>query len=150
MFNSIRNRSIRNTLAAIITLLIATACSTTNLVREEHGITIERIDSDKATISNAYLIRDDGQLVLRGEIRRRPIGRGFIPGHLHVALIDEQGNVIKEADISYMRKSTKSSSATFKTKIPLEVKPWSTIQVTHFKTDTHSPIPKGTVWRDGN
>lgn len=149
MFNEIRNRYISGLFIAAITLFGATACSTTSLVKEENNITIERVDSKGASISHAYLIHSGDKLSLRGEVKRRSTGRGPIPGHLHITLIDPQGKVIKEADIGYMRRSVKSSIASFNTKLPVDLAPGSKIQITHFGTDTHQTFPEETVWRDG-
>jgi len=148
MLKTIRNRYISGLLIAVIALFGATACSTTSLVKEENNIAIERVDSEGANISHAYLTRTDNQLLLRGEIKRRFTGRGPIPGHLHITLIDPQGKVIKEADIGYSRRNIKSSIATFNTKLPVDLTPGSTVQITHFSTDTHKTFPEEAMWRD--
>ena len=148
MFKSIRNRYISSILIAGITLFTATACTTTNLVKGENDIRIERVDSKGATISHAYLSQSGDQLSLRGEVKRRGHGRGPIPGHLHVTLIDSQGQVIKEADISYIRRNVKSSIATFSTKLPIELASGSKVKITHFNTKTHKTYPEEAMWRD--
>lgn len=148
MFKEIHNRYISSLFVAIIALFGATACSTTSLVKEKNDITIERVDSKRASISHAYLSRTGDQISLRGEVKRRFTGRGPIPGHLHITLIDPQGKVIKEADIGYMRRNVKSSIATFNTKLPVDLTPGSTVQITHFSTDTHKTFPEEAMWRD--
>ena len=120
-----------------------------NTRKEKNDINIERVDSKGANINHAYLINTGDKLSLRGEVKRRFTGRGPIPGHLHITLIDPQGKVIKEADISYMRRNVKSSIATFNTKLPVDLTPGSTVQITHFTTDTHQAFPKEAEWRDG-
>jgi len=149
MFKNISHRYISGLFIAIIALFGATACSTTSLVKENQDITIERIDSKGASISHAYLAGTGDQLSLRGEVKRRFTGRGPIPGHLHITLIDPQGTVIKEADIGYMRRNIKSSIANFNTKLPVDLAPGSTVQITHFSTETHETFPEEAVWREG-
>ena len=149
MFKSIRSRYILNILVSGITLFTATACSTTKVVQKESDITIERIDSDNAIVSQAYLMQAGEELMLRGKIKRRHFGRGAIYGHLHVTLTDSKGKAIKTADIGYTRRSVKSSFATFSITLPDDLKSVSTIRITHFKSYTHNAYPKQGIWRDG-
>ncbi len=147
MLNNLRSRA-ATVLLATVALCAATACSTTELAKEEHGIHIEQIDSEGATIHRAYLSRDAEALFLRGEIKRRPTDRGRIPGHLHITLIDPAGKPFKEADIGYMRRSTNSSFASFTAKLPVEPAPGSTIIIKHFTSDTHDVYSAEPAWRD--
>jgi len=147
----LKNSKLRRPLSLILalsTLLIASGCSTTNTVQQESGITIERIDSSAATISNAYLTYQDGFLSLRGEVKRRLMGRGPIIGHLHVALIDPEGNTLKVADINYMRRNIKSSTASFSERLPLDLSEGSTVRITHFNSEHHDNLSSEPVWRD--
>ncbi|MEW5757493.1 MAG: hypothetical protein AB1810_14450 [Pseudomonadota bacterium] len=148
MVNSIRNRHIRRSLLAVITLLTTTACSTTKLVKDERGINIDRVDSKAAVVSRAYLTQTGDQLTVRGEVKRRYLSRGPIPGHLHITLIDPQGQTVKEADIRYMRRSAHSSTATFSAKLPTELQPGSLIKITHFDTKNHDNPSHDGIWRD--
>jgi len=150
MFTKIHHRYISSLFVTLIALFGATACTTTSLVKNENNITIERVDSKGVTISHAYLTHTGDQLSLRGEVKRRFSGRGPIPGHLHITLLDSQGKLIKEADIGYMRRNVKSSVAKFSTKLPVELSPGSTVKITHFSSDTHDEVfPEEAMWRDG-
>ncbi|MDH5302194.1 MAG: hypothetical protein OEW58_12625 [Gammaproteobacteria bacterium] len=149
MYKSRRNHFIPSILVLGITLFAATACTTTKLVKDENKITIERVDSNTANISHVYLKHSDGQLLLRGEVKPHQSSRRTpIPGHLHITLIDPQGKMLKEADISYMRRSVNSSKAFFSTELPVDLPPGSTIKITHFERQTHEPIPVEPNWRD--
>lgn len=148
MNNAMLNRYLRCSLLAVVTLLTATACSTTNVVKEDSSIKIERVDSKAALVTHAYLSKTGDETILNGEIKRQGHGRGPIPGHLHVTLIDPQGNTIKEADISYIRRSTNSSTATFSTHLPIALQPGSTIKIMHFDTKTHETYPNEGMWRN--
>ena len=136
MLKNIHYRYIVGSFIVFVALFSATGCSTINLVKEQSDIAIERVDSKSASISHAYLTRTDDQILLKGEIKRRLIGRGSLPGYLHVTLIDPQGQVIMEADIDYMRRNVKSSIATFRALLPVDLAPGSTVQLTHFTTET--------------
>ena len=144
---NIQNRYISSLFIAVIALFGATACSTTGLEKKENDINIVGVDSKGASIRHAYFIRTDDQLFVRGEVKRHMTGRGPIPGHLHITLIDPQGKVIKEADIGYIRHNVKSSIADFNAKLPVDLAPGSTVQITHFTSDTHKTFPQETEWR---
>ena len=148
MFNLFKNRYLPSMLIAGITLFTATACSTTKLVKDENGINIERIDSNAADIGHVYVTQVDDTLSLRGELKKRLSKRGPIPGHLHVTLINSQGEMLKEADINYTRRNVKSSKAFFSTKLPIDLPSGSTIRITHFERKTHQPIPDQPNWKD--
>jgi len=148
MLKNNQQRQPLSLLLALAMLLIASGCSTTSTVQQEAGITIERVDSSAATINNAYLSYQDGFLSLRGEVKRRLMGRGPIIGHLHVALIDPEGNTLKVADINYMRGNIKSSMASFSERLPLDLAHGSIVRITHFNSEHHDNLSSEPVWRD--
>lgn len=148
MYNNIRNRYMSGPLIAILALFAVTACSTTNLAKKEHDFTIERVDSKGASINHVYLTYSGNKLTLRGEVKRSLTGRGPIPGHLHISLINSQGDIIKETDIGYKRRNIRSSIATFNTQLPVGLASGSTIKVTHYDSETHKIFPEETLWRD--
>ncbi len=145
MFILNRKRYLSSLVLTVITLMTATACSTTQQVKETNSISIERVDSDKASISHAYL---SGENTLKGTVTKKQSSRGPIPGHLHITLIDPQGNIMKEADMSYTRRTAKSSRAFFSAELPIDLSTGSTIRITHFTRKTHEPIPTEPNWRD--
>jgi len=149
MLNKINQHYFNIFTIAAITLLIATGCSTVGKVKEKEGISIERIDSQDASITHAYLTRSGNTLSVRGEVKRNRTGRGPIPGHLHITLIDPTGHTLKEADIGYMRRNTNSSMASFNATLPIELAPGSTIKITHFNTKTHKTFTEDAKWREG-
>lgn len=150
MLKTPRTRYLSGLLVAVITLFAITACSKASLVKEESGISIERVDSKIASINRTYLTRADNQLLLRGEVKRRFPGRGAILGYLNITLIDPQGKTIKDADIGYKRRSVKSSFATFSARLPVELAPGSTVRITHFAPVTNNTFSEEIMWRDGN
>ena len=60
MFILNRKRYLSSLVLTVITLMTATACSTTQQVKETNNISIERVDSDKATIWPSTLTADAG------------------------------------------------------------------------------------------
>lgn len=147
--NITRSTCLPGLLIAALAVFTVTACSTTGEVNKETALNIERVDSEGARISTAYLTRMNGHLLLRGEVTRRAVGRGAIPGHLHITLIDPHGKTLKQADIGYVRRSARSSSATFSTQLPLPLAPGSTVRITHFYTETHEVPAHAPAWREG-
>jgi len=148
MLKNSKNRYIASLLLVLTTLITTGGCSTTSMVQDEKGITIERVDSSTATISNVYLTYSDGFLSLRGEVKRRLMGRGPIFGHLHITLIDPAGEILKVADINYMRRNIKSSTASFSERLPIDLSQGSIVRITHFNSENHDTLPNEPVWRD--
>lgn len=147
MFNTSRICSKNSLLLAVIILFTVNAC-TTNAVKNEFGIKIEKIDSSSAKIRHVYLTDYDDHMMIRGTLERHPSGRGPIHGHLHISLINPQGKALQEADISYMRKHHTSSTATFSAKLPVKLMPGSIIKITHFSTKTHDSVQVQGIWRE--
>ena len=66
---------------------------------KEDSVKLERVDSAHADITRAYLQRAETGMVLRGDLRGRLITQRFVPGHLHIELIDYDGKTFKQASI---------------------------------------------------
>lgn len=135
-------------IAALATTLALAGCASTPPAQQSSSIKLEGIDSNTAQISRLYLVPDNGQTVLRGEVTRRMHLHGQIPGHLHVELISLEGKLIKEADISYKRKDTHGHDGTFELTLPGEVAAGSTIRVTHHDLVSHQQDQVESQWRD--
>ncbi len=148
MLKNFLNNHLATALFALTLIIATTSCTTSNLVKQNENITIERVDSKAAAINHAYITRTKDGLSLHGELKRDLAGRGPIPGHLHITLIDPQGKVLKETDIGYMRRNVKSSIATYHTKLPIDLLPGSKVRITHFGTEDHETFPDETIWRD--
>ncbi len=99
------------------------------------GVNFERIDSNAASISHLYLHRTPEGMDLHGELKRKLAGRGAIPGHLHVTLIDPQGQMLKEADIDYKRHNAQSNHAHFSIPLPMTLETGSSIRITHMASE---------------
>lgn len=127
---------------AILTNLTVTAgCATAgrNLVRD-NTVKIEKVSSKQATITSVNVIQEGDQVMLRGEVRRRLVSRGHIPGHIDLEVIGADGSVLEESVIDYHRRSVKSRYAIFHDTLRVTPPPGSTIRVTH-DTRALSPSP---------
>lgn len=114
-------------------------CATTSNSVGQEDIRLERISSQRAKVSYAYIASDDDSFAVRGHVTKRYVARGPIPGHLHVTVVDSAGAVLSDTPIRYMRKSAKSRKADFFLALP-EVPPsGSTIRITHHATSHGHP-----------
>lgn len=148
MLKNCLNSHFTKALFALTLIMLLASCTTSSLIKQDENITIERVDSRAAAINHAYITRTKDGLSLHGELKRDLAGRGPIPGHLHITLVNPQGKVIKETDIGYMRRNVKSAIATFHAKLPIDLLPGSTVRITHFDTEDHEMLPDETIWRD--
>ncbi|MDH5766401.1 MAG: hypothetical protein OEZ38_10345, partial [Gammaproteobacteria bacterium] len=136
-------------LTTVITMLGSSACSMNNQLKE-NNISIKRLDSKEAQITQTYLNVADNRLILRGQIKQKLHNRGPIPGHLHITLIDPNGQALMETDIGYLRNNVQSSTAKFSTEIPVHLSSGSTIKIAHFTTKNHTVDSGKTTWKTLN
>lgn len=116
---------------AILVALFITGCATTgkDLVRD-NTVQIEKVSSRWATVRSVNVVQEDGEVRMRGEVVRRPVGRGPIPGHIDLEVIGPDGITLEERMIDYHRGSVKSRYAKFHTVLKA-APPGSTIRVMH-------------------
>lgn len=100
-----------------------------SVVQDE--IRLERISSQRAKVSYAYITSDDDSIAVRGHVIKRYLARGPIPGHLHVTVADSAAEVLSDTPIRYMRKSPKLRKADFFLAPPDVPPSGSTIRVAH-------------------
>ncbi|MBZ0071908.1 MAG: hypothetical protein K8I04_09320 [Gammaproteobacteria bacterium] len=136
--------SYNNTLATIVALItfsILTGCATmgSDLIRD-HTVKIEKVSSARGTIGFVSVIQEGDEVTLRGEVRRRPVGRGPIPGHIDVEVLDPSGTTLEQMNTSYRRHSIKSRYAKFYTKLGKIPPSGSTIRVTHHYANSHESL----------
>lgn len=117
---------------AILAALFITGCAATgkDLVRD-NTVQIEKVSSRWATVRSVNVVQEDGEVRLRGEVVRWPVGRGPIPGHIDLEVIGPDGEIVEEAVVKYHRRSVKSRHATFYTPLKTVPPPESIIRVTH-------------------
>jgi hypothetical protein len=120
---------------AILTTFGVLACVTMDRDLVRNGtVKIEKVSSAWGTVGFVSVTQEAEEVWLRGQVRRRPSGRGPIPGHIDLEVIDPEGNVLEKLGIDYDRPSPKSRYANFHAVLTATPPPGSTIRVTH---DSH-------------
>jgi len=119
------------TITTLVILVLLAGCASTgkDLVRD-NTVKIEKVPSQWAALRFINVVQDGDKIELRGEVTRRPIGRGPIPGHIDLKVIGPDGVTLEESMIDYHRRSVKSRYATFHTALKA-APPGSTIRVMH-------------------
>lgn len=124
--------------SVLITLFIAGCAATGKDLVRDNTVQIEKVSSTWAAVRFVNVVQEDGEVTLRGEVVRRPVGRGPIPGHIDLEVIGSDGDVLEEAVIGYHRRSVKSRYATFHATLNATPPRGSTVRVTH---DTRALSP---------
>ncbi len=116
----------------ILTTILVAGCAMTgrDLVRD-NTVQIEKVSSGWATVRFVSVIQEDDEIELRGEVTRRLVGRGPIPGHIDFEVIGPDGIALEKAVIDYHRRSVKSRYSKFHTTLSAAPPVGSTIRVTH-------------------
>ena len=129
----------RTAIAILLLSMVLTACAAgVDLVRDG-TVNLERVPSTQVKISDVHVLREDGVMAVYGKIT--PFRRaGFIPGHIHMEVIDPNGKLLRELSADYKRGDTKSRSAHFYVQLPMEPPVGSTVRVIHHRA---GPAP---VW----
>lgn len=131
----------------IATASLLAGCATSSVTKHEK-VSIERVDSSSVKITHAYLARTGEGLKLRGEVKRIIHGHGSIPGHIHIELLDPQGQVLKTADIDHNRKASSAHISDFSTLLPMELAAGSVVRIIHHDMKSHMSNEPDTVWQD--
>ena len=101
-------------------------------------IKLERVGSTIAEIKHAYLSLVDDELVLRGEVQRKLHKRGSVPGHLHVQVLDNQGEVLDDEIVCTTMKCRKTGTAKFIYRTEILPDRISKIRIVHHESHSHS------------
>lgn len=129
------------TIAILITFSVTTGCAMTgkDLVRN-NTVKVEKLSSKWGVVTYVSVVQEGDEVALRGEVRRRPIGQGSIPGHIDIEILDSSGSTLKQMSIDYGRLSRKSRYAKFDAKLGIIPPSGSTIRVIHHDSDPHDPM----------
>lgn len=90
----------------------AGAASNADLV-SSGTLSVERTNSPKAHIGRVTARTENGELVIHGKLHKRLASRKPIPGHIHLRLYGESGNLLAETTQGYRHKSTRSRLLSF-------------------------------------
>ena len=110
---------------------VLAGCATYTDPVREGGLSIERVSSQRAVVGYVYVRDESGKYRVRGTVKKRFLSRGPIPGHVHITLIDPDGEILSDTPVRYMRKSAKSRSADFHLELGPEPPTGSTLRVSH-------------------
>lgn len=129
------------TIAILVTDSLTTGCATTgrDLVRD-NTVKVEKISSEWGVVTFVSVVQERDEVALRGEVRRRPIGRGSIPGHIDVEVLDSSGATLEQMSTDYRRLSIKSRYAKFDAKLGTIPPSGSTIRVIHHDARPHDSM----------
>jgi hypothetical protein len=121
----------RATIAFLITLEILAGCAMQGRDLIGSGtVRLEKVSSALGTIGPITVIQQGEKVTLMGEVKRRPDGRGFIPGHIDLEVISPEGHVLERCMIDYYP-GPKSTYANFRAVLKATPPPGSTIRVIH-------------------
>ena len=119
----------------LITLTLATllsgCASMPDNLAANGTMKVERVDSRDAHIEIVQVRAVTFGLKISGRLRKRYHGRGVIPGHLHIKIIDRNGEILAQTTSGYQRRSVKTRRSSFSTTISMQQGEVSTIEVIH-------------------
>lgn len=129
-------------LLTMLAVVLAAGCASAgkDLVRDG-AIEVEKVASSQATITSVRVIQEGEEMLIRGQVQRRPIGRGPIPGHIDLEVIGPDGGVLELATLDHHRRSVRSRYAEFHGTLTTTPPAGSTIRVTH-DTRAHPPCER--------
>lgn len=132
------------TFIAFVTLtmiFMTSGCATMgkNLVHEKM-VRVEMVSSQEATVTYVNVIKKGSAVEVSGKLSRRYIGRGPIPGHIDIEVIDQSGTTLEEISTHYHLHSIKSQHAVFQAKLKKIPPSGSVIRVTHNGESSHGTL----------
>ena len=101
-----------------------------NLYATESPV-FERVNSKSARVGHLFAQTNESGLTLNGYISKSFNRRGRIPGHLHVDIYDDNGDVVYSNIAKYHRHKAKARQSHFVEKIVIDQNQASTIRVIH-------------------
>jgi len=101
------------------------------LSQENADFKIDTVNSNKATVSNIKLQKNNESYILKGKVYNTVKSRTPIPGHVDISVIDANGKTVNTTPVSIYRSSKKAQFAKFKQVLKVSPTTGSTIRVTH-------------------
>ena len=93
-----RHRPLSLTLAA----LLSSCASLPDNQAANGSMKVERVDSRDAKIESVQVRAVESGLKISGRLRKKYHGRGAIPGHLHIKVIDRNGEMLAQTTSGYL------------------------------------------------
>lgn len=125
--------------SGLLLALWLTGCASLppNLVATD-AVNIERVDSSRARIGSLYAGEINGQLIIRGRLKKRHAGRSPIPGHVRIEVLAKDGAVLEEGVVGYYRHSAKSGVSYFSQDFGVRPEDVRTVRVIHHVREENS------------
>jgi len=130
----------------LISSAFVTGCATSNYAKEAN-ITIERINSSSVKITSAYITKTSQGLKLRGEVKRKKHSHAPVPGHIHVEIVNPNGDVIKTIELDPSAKGSSDHIAWFHATLPQEAI-GNKLTITHHDMVSHKQIHDVATWKE--
>ncbi|WP_200330643.1 hypothetical protein [Thiocystis violacea] len=115
---------------AALSSMTGAGCATNPATPEERGLTIEKVASREVVVGPVRAEQRSDGIRVYGSASRRISRRGAVPGHVHLAIMSPDGQVLSETDASFMRRNRQAQSAGFNALLPVEAPPGSVLRVT--------------------
>ena len=131
----------------VAVVVLITGCSSmSGKTDTDEKLTVERIDSQHAQITRAEVQQDDTGLKVTGSLQTKLQRRNRIPGHLHVEVLDSDGNLLGRSKTSYRRQHYKSNQSNFSDVLSVAPGKAATVRVIHREassdySDKTNPLP---------
>ncbi len=125
--------NIRSITAGPLVLALLMAITPLDAANPSAPLNIERHASSRFLVGFVHAKPDAAGSVLnvRGTVRPRIPARGFIPGQVHITVLDADGHALAETDASLMRANRQARSAHFFAQIAIDPPAGSRVRVEH-------------------
>lgn len=121
-------------IVSALTLVCAVSYSSTILAGEQK-LELERINSRDASISHVYLSPTQGDFKITGYLRKSMNQRGHIPGHMHMEIFGNNGELLIKTTNDYHRHNRKSRWSHFSEVLPVNPNQVGKVRIIHHGLD---------------
>ena len=131
--------NIRRLAVAALVLVVGigvTACASQAAFESAPDMAVERVSSQRFEFDWVQAQRHPNEIQIKGDVSRRILQRGPIPGYVHVSVIGPDGTVLAETDAPLMRRNTQARSAHFYARLMVTPPAGSSLQVEHVTAGT--------------
>lgn len=126
--------------------IFVAGCATSHHAKNS-DIMIERIDSSSVKVTHAYITKTAEGLILQGELKRKQHSHAPVPGHVHVELIDSNGETINTIELDPRAKTSSDHIAKFDTVLPQEADA-NKVKIIHHDVLSHKKESDMGVWQN--
>lgn len=119
--------------SVMLAFAFLTGCASNRVNLVDNGtVRVERVNSQRTTISKIYVYQERNALVISGRVKRNSSSAIAGGGHVDITVLDQDEQPIKNTCKSYFpRKIRRSRTSSFSVSLPLVLSKGSTIKVVH-------------------